>query len=90
MVVLQRGREQGPVARWRGPEMAPLEDAPAAAVGGPTWAPLIADAAGVPAVALAGGHGRLGDLATATAGFRQHFYGLVPFVGDDARRGRRW
>ena len=29
------------------------------------------------------GHGRLGDLATATAGFRQHFYGLAPFVSDD-------
>ena len=70
--------------RWRGPEMAPLEDAPADAVEGPTWAPLIADAAGVPAARVAGGHGRLGDLATATAGFRQHFYGLVPFVSDDA------
>jgi hypothetical protein len=34
-------------------------------------------------VQLADGHGRLGDLATATAGFRQHFYGLAPFVTDD-------
>ena len=83
VVVVQRGRPQGPVARWRGPEMAPLVDAPARAVEGPTWAPLIADAAGVPAVELAEGNGRLGDLATATAGFRQHFYGLAPFVADD-------
>jgi SAM-dependent methyltransferase len=83
VVVLQRGRPQGPVARWRGPEMAPLVNAPARAVEGPTWAPLIADAAGVPAVQLAEGNGRLGDLATATAGFRQHFYGLAPFVADD-------
>ena len=28
VVVLQRGREQGPVARWRGPEMAPLAGRP--------------------------------------------------------------
>jgi hypothetical protein len=83
VVVLQRGRPQGGVARWHGPEMAPLEDAPARAVQGSTWAPLIADAAGVPAVALSESHGRLGDLATATAGFRQHFYGLAPFVSDD-------
>jgi hypothetical protein len=84
VVVLRRGRPQGSVTRWRGPEMAPLADAPARAVEGPTWAPLIADAAGVPAVQLADGNGRLGELATATAGFRQHFYGLAPFVTDEA------
>ncbi len=83
VVVLERGRQQGPVARWRGPEMAALQDAPAEAVDGSTWAPLVADAAGVPPVRLAEGHGCLGDLATATAGFRQHFYGLAPFVTDD-------
>ena len=83
VVVLERGRQQGPVVRWRGPEMAALPDAPAEAVDGSTWAPLVADAAGVPPVCLAEGHGCLGDLATATAGFRQHFYGLAPFVTDD-------
>jgi hypothetical protein len=83
VVVLQRGRPQGPVARWRGPGMTALEDAPGRAVEGPTWAPLIADAAGVPGVRVPDAHGRLGDLATATAGFRQHYYGLAPFVTDD-------
>jgi SAM-dependent methyltransferase len=83
VVVLQRGRAQRSVARWRGPAMSSLDDAPARALEGATWAPLIADAAGVPAVDLPDGNGRLGDLATASAGFRQHFYGLAPFVRDD-------
>jgi len=46
-----------------------------------SWASLLAVARGVPEVALAGG-GCVGDLATATAGFRQHFYGLVPHLRE--------
>ena len=59
-------------------------DAPAAAVAGPSWSPLVADLAGVPPLPELGCDGRVADLATATAGFRQQFYGLVPFVSDDA------
>jgi hypothetical protein len=51
-------------------------------VSGATWAPLLADLLGVPAVPDLAGAGCLGDLATATAGFRDQFYGLVPFVRD--------
>jgi hypothetical protein len=36
----------------------------------------------VPAVPDLAGAGCVGDLATATAGFRDQFYGLVPFVRD--------
>ena len=44
----------------------------------------MADLAGVPTLPELGGDGRVADLASATAGFRQQFYGLVPFVSDDA------
>ncbi|HXH56752.1 hypothetical protein [Iamia sp.] len=47
-----------------------------------SWAPLLADARGVPVVALPGASGHLGDLVTATAGFRQHFYGLAPHLHE--------
>ena len=82
ILVVQRGRDQGPVRRWQGPDLVRLPDAPASAVSGPTWAALIADLAGLPPVGVSEDHGRLADLAWATAGFRQHFYGLVPFVED--------
>jgi hypothetical protein len=47
-----------------------------------SWAPLLADARGVPVVALLGASGHLGDLVTATAGFRPHFYGLAPHLHE--------
>jgi hypothetical protein len=43
------------------------------------WAGLAAGMLGVPDVALTG-NGRLGDVATATAGFRDQFYGLAGLV----------
>lgn len=60
--------------------------APAASGGGPVrpmgeWAPLLAVGRGVPSVSLRGA-GRLGDLTTATAGFRDQFYGLAPYVHE--------
>lgn len=51
-----------------------------------SWAPLLAGARGVPAVALDGASGHLGDLATATAGFRQHFYALAPHLHEATDR----
>ena len=45
------------------------------------WAPLLASSRGVPAISLQAG-GTLADLATATAGFREQFYGLVPYVRE--------
>ena len=70
----------GKVRRWQGidvDEMAPV-DHPA---GGNHWAALAAGILGVPEVEL-GDRRRLGDVATATAGFRDQFYGLADFVID--------
>lgn len=46
-----------------------------------TWAPIVAASTGVPAIDL-GGRELLGTLARATAGFRDEFYALAPFVTD--------
>jgi predicted RNA methylase len=46
------------------------------------WAALLADARGVPEVALADDHGTLGERCTVTAGFRDEYYGLGPFVRE--------
>ncbi|HEU5151564.1 MAG TPA: hypothetical protein VFU19_13760, partial [Iamia sp.] len=45
-----------------------------------SWSPMLARAWGVPPVALDLGAGTIGDLATATAGFRQHHYALAAHV----------
>ncbi len=47
-----------------------------------TWAPPVAKASGWPCPTLRTSSGRLGDLARATADFRDQFYGLVPHVVD--------
>lgn len=54
---------------------------------GAGWASVGASALGVPIVELAGGSGTVGDVARATAGFRDQFYGLVPHVVDVAPGG---
>lgn len=75
-VQLLRGRHVEPDGRFD-------VDSPdrGAALTAGTWAPILAAARGVPRSAL-GGAGRrtLADLATATAGFRDQFYGLAPYV----------
>ncbi len=55
-----------------------------------TWGTLVADVFGVPVLAPDPGVGTLGDFCTATAGFRDQYYGLAPFVGeaDDGNTGR--
>ena len=46
-----------------------------------TWGVLVADVFGIPVVAAASPDAsRLGDFCTATAGFRDQYYGLRPFV----------
>lgn len=47
----------------------------------PTWGPLVADLFGVPDAPLRGRP--LGERASATADFRDQFYGLAPFVVED-------
>lgn len=55
---------------------APVPEPPAA-----SWAPLLADALGVPQIAIAS-EATLGAHAAITAGFRQHFYGIADAVQD--------
>jgi hypothetical protein len=82
VVVLVRGESQGKVTRSFGAEFASLPPATATDLAErPTWSHLLADAAGVPACDAVVG-GVVGDLAGATAGFRDQFYGLAPFVHD--------
>jgi hypothetical protein len=59
--------------------LAPLAYDPVALASAETWTPLVAEALGAPPLALHT-RGTLGDLAAATADFRDEYYGLVPFV----------
>lgn len=81
--VLRRGLAQPRrVMRWAGTAVKPLGAAATTRrqVLAETWAPVAAlDTVRVP-VRRAGG--TVGDLGVATAGFRQHFYGLVGHVVD--------
>jgi SAM-dependent methyltransferase len=83
VVSLHVGGTQHPVRRWVGPRFEPLPPAEAGDLHArPTWSHLLADLAGIPSVAPATS-GTLGDLATATADFRDQYYGLIGRVGDD-------
>lgn len=74
------------VRRWRGRDWQPAPPLQRSAVdlGGETsWAPLVVDLLGdLPAAGVATSYGRLGDLARATAGFRDQFYGLAPLARE--------
>ncbi|MFN8039003.1 MAG: N-6 DNA methylase [Acidimicrobiales bacterium] len=85
------------LARWLGPDVAPApaREVPAAvaaeAAAGGAWSSLVVDLLGVPPSGLpaevvgAGPepHPRsLASLATATAGFRDEYYGVAPFVRE--------
>lgn len=48
-----------------------------------TWAHLVAAASGIPELEIAA-HGTIGDIATATADFRDQYYGLAGFLIEDA------
>ena len=65
------------VRRWSGRAADPAS--PATIVS--NWSPSLVRDDEPPAVDLAG-TGRLGDIASATAGFRRQFYGLAPYVID--------
>ena len=76
------GERQQSVRRWRGEACHELPPADGTGLDRrPTWSHLLADAAGIPVVETRT-DGVLADRATATAGFRDQFYGLIPFVRD--------
>jgi len=79
--VLRRGAGQGSVRRTHGPGFAslPAHDAPDLER---EWSHLLAAALGIPPVGLPGDRGVLGDIARATADFRDQYYGLAPFVHE--------
>lgn len=68
----------GEVRRWQGRGVVEAPAAPAP--DGDRWAPLAADLRGIPPVALRAGP--LDELAAATAGFRDQYYGLVAHVRE--------
>ena len=47
-----------------------------------SWAPLLARSQGVPQVSIVSSDTQLSEVATVTAGFRQHFYGISGAVGE--------
>jgi SAM-dependent methyltransferase len=83
IATFERGRPQAVVRRYHGARMDPVPSLDGTDLATrPTWGHLVADMAGVPAVALDATR-TLADLATATADFRDQYYGLVPFVADE-------
>jgi hypothetical protein len=76
-----RPAEPVAIRRAHGPRFDTLPNADPALLHAETWTPLVADALGAPALALRPA-GRLGDIARATADFRDEYYGLLPFVVD--------
>jgi hypothetical protein len=82
--MLAVGAGSGRIRRWRRAEFEALPDASADDLGDAgTWAPLAADAAGVPAVTLRSRR-TLAQVAAATADFRDQYYGLRGLVVEDA------
>jgi len=74
-----------PVQRWWGRRFEPARAAnlPEGPPDAP-WSPLLATLRGTPVVAIPSGPEtpRLESLASATAGFRDQYYGIVPFVTE--------
>ena len=83
--VVERGSGSRPVRLLVDREVAPAGEVEAPEAGA-RWGGLVAGLMGIPFVDLSGrgdGAGRIGDIAGTTAGFRQHYYGLVPAVREN-------
>lgn len=87
-VVFERGAPRG-VRRAFGPRFESLRGAaPHPKQGDESWAPLLAEGFGAPRVELGGRSGSIADIATATADFRDQYYGLRGAVEEDGRGPR--
>ncbi|MCB0962258.1 MAG: hypothetical protein KDA98_02990, partial [Acidimicrobiales bacterium] len=84
--ILVRGGAAPTTRLWRGRAVTAAGEAEAPATGDATWSGLLAAAQGVPRPDLEV-DGVLGDVATATADFRDQYYGLVGHVVDAADGG---
>jgi hypothetical protein len=85
-VIVREGQQPDDVSRWSDRSVTPV--APARFDRAASWSRLLVRRDQAPPVTLAGPD-RLGQIATATAGFRDQFYGLVPFVIDRADADER-
>ena len=68
------------VARWDGASVVAVESAPVPV--GSSWGPLVADLLGAPPVTPVSA-GSVGDVAAATAGFRDEYYAVTAHLDDD-------
>ncbi len=88
--VLQLGGPQPDQCRlWRGRHFDPVTSVAvdhARLDDGGSWSPLLARLRGAPEVMLGDGPA-LATIAAATAGFREQFYGVAPFVGEAPPEG---
>jgi methylase of polypeptide subunit release factors len=75
--------EAQPVTRRVGPDFAPATPVPAPAPAEAGWTSLVVDLTGLPMPRIRA-EGVVADVATATAGFRDQFYGLVGSVHEAA------
>jgi hypothetical protein len=86
--VVHDGCTDAPVRRFTG-RQAGVEASPVEAVIGSEWGRAVAAGDGVPAVHRWSTDGTLGDVASATAGFRDEYYALVAAtVADEPPGGR--
>ncbi len=83
--VLRVGAASGAVRRWTGGDVSATAEA-ASVPSSRSWSPLVADILGVPPVAPRSA-GVLGDTCSATAGFRDQFYGLARHTVEREGRG---
>lgn len=77
------------VRRSTGLPLVAARSTAAPAAGGTSWAHLLAGLDGgaqPPSLDRLRSAGVLGDMCTATAGFRDQYYGLIPFIVDDPER----
>ncbi len=85
-VVLRKNQSTEPysIGRARGADFEALRQVETSSVDlvqMPTWGPLIADGFGIPRVTF-NSTSRLGDVLSATADFRDQYYGLAPFITE--------
>jgi tRNA1(Val) A37 N6-methylase TrmN6 len=80
----ERGAKPEPVVLHDAETFRPAATAPHPRPDGSTWSLLAARVRGVPALESIRTSGTLGDLARATADFRDQYYGLEGFIVEDA------
>ena len=79
--VVELGQDPTTVDRWVGEGFAPMAPVSADRLTPASWAPLLSDVVGAPEVDV-DEVATVADGATATAGFRDEYYGLVPAVRE--------